>query len=109
MGELLFVGLGLGGVEDMSVRALNALKACDVIYGEFYTSKLIDSDLGQLERLHRQEDQEARPRGRGGGRGAHRGGQVEEGGVRHRRGHHGRDHPRGPEAAERWRWASRPA
>jgi diphthine synthase len=49
MGELLFVGLGLGGVEDMSVRALNALKACDVIYGEFYTSKLIDSDIGQLE------------------------------------------------------------
>ena len=50
MGELLFVGLGLGGVEDMSVRALNALRGCDVIYGEFYTSRLIDSDLGQLEK-----------------------------------------------------------
>jgi diphthine synthase len=49
MGELLFVGLGLGGIEDMSVRALNALKGCDFVYGEFYTSKLIDSDLGQLE------------------------------------------------------------
>jgi diphthine synthase len=34
----------------MSVRALNALKACDLVYGEFYTSKLIDSDLGQLEK-----------------------------------------------------------
>jgi len=50
MGELLFVGLGLGGMEDMSVRALNALKGCDVVFGEFYTSKLIDSDLRQLER-----------------------------------------------------------
>jgi diphthine synthase len=49
MGELLFVGLGLGGIEDMSVRALNTLKACDFVYGEFYTSKLIDSDLGKLE------------------------------------------------------------
>jgi diphthine synthase len=49
MGELLFVGLGLGSMEDMSVRALNALRACDVVYGEFYTSKLIDSDLSHLE------------------------------------------------------------
>lgn len=49
MGELLFVGLGLGGAEDMSVRALSALKECDVVYGEFYTSRLIDSDLRQLE------------------------------------------------------------
>ncbi|HUL40182.1 MAG TPA: diphthine synthase [Methanomassiliicoccales archaeon] len=49
MGELLFVGLGLGGVEDMSLRALNALKGCDAVYGEFYTSKLIDSDMAQLE------------------------------------------------------------
>ncbi|MDD1755361.1 MAG: diphthine synthase [Methanomassiliicoccales archaeon] len=33
----------------MSVRALNALKSCDAVYGEFYTSRLIDSDLAQLE------------------------------------------------------------
>jgi diphthine synthase len=49
MGELLFVGLGLGGVEDMSVRALNALRQCEVVFGEFYTSRLIDSDLRELE------------------------------------------------------------
>ncbi len=49
MGELLFVGLGLGSMEDMSIRALNALKSCDAVYGEFYTSKLIDSDLAQIE------------------------------------------------------------
>lgn len=49
MGELLFVGLGLGGVEDMSVRALNALRSCDLVYGEFYTSRLIDHDIEELE------------------------------------------------------------
>ena len=51
MAELIFVGLGLGGANDMSLRALEELKSCDRIYGEFYTSKLIDSDMGGLERL----------------------------------------------------------
>jgi diphthine synthase len=51
MGELIFVGLGLGGPEDMSVRALNELRSCDLIYGEFYTSKLIDAEIKDLERL----------------------------------------------------------
>jgi diphthine synthase len=50
MGELIFVGLGLGSVEDMSLKALNALRSCDLIYGEFYTSKLIESSLKDLER-----------------------------------------------------------
>lgn len=49
MGELLFVGLGLGGVEDMSVRALNALRGCDLVFGEFYTSRLIEADIRELE------------------------------------------------------------
>ena len=51
MGELLFVGLGLSGVQDMSIRALNVLKESDVVFGEFYTSKLIDSTMEELERL----------------------------------------------------------
>ncbi|MCG7845069.1 MAG: diphthine synthase [Methanomassiliicoccales archaeon] len=50
MGELIFVGLGLGGVEDLSARALQALKGCEQIFGEFYTSKLIDSTPDDLER-----------------------------------------------------------
>lgn len=49
MGELLFVGLGLGGVQDMSVRALAELKSCDAVFAEFYTSKLADAELGELE------------------------------------------------------------
>jgi diphthine synthase len=51
MGELIFVGLGLGGAEDMSVRALNELRSCDLVFGEFYTSKLIDAEIKDLERI----------------------------------------------------------
>ena len=35
----------------MSLRALEELRSCDRIFGEFYTSKLIDSDVRELERL----------------------------------------------------------
>jgi diphthine synthase len=48
---LIFVGLGLGGVDDLSPRALKALKECDQVFGEFYTSKLIDSTPDDLERV----------------------------------------------------------
>lgn len=51
MGELIFVGLGLGGVDDLSARAIRTLKECDQVYGEFYTSKLIDSTPDDLEAL----------------------------------------------------------
>ena len=50
MGELLFVGLGLSSVQDMSLRALESLRKCDLVYAEFYTSKLIDSSISELER-----------------------------------------------------------
>lgn len=49
MGELIFVGLGMSKPEDMSVRALEALRSCDEIFAEFYTSRLIDSTPGELE------------------------------------------------------------
>jgi diphthine synthase len=49
MAELIFVGLGLGGAQDMSLKALEELRSCDRIYGEFYTSKLIDSSVPELE------------------------------------------------------------
>lgn len=50
MGELIFVGLGLGGIEDMSLKALKALKGCDRVFAEFYTSKMIDSSVPDLEK-----------------------------------------------------------
>ncbi|MFA5312427.1 MAG: diphthine synthase, partial [Methanomassiliicoccales archaeon] len=48
---MIFVGLGLGSVQDMSLRALSELRSCDVIYGEFYTSKLVNSSVDDLEAL----------------------------------------------------------
>jgi len=48
MGELIFAGLGLSGTDGMTVKALNALRECDLIYAEFYTSVLIGTDLDDL-------------------------------------------------------------
>lgn len=47
--ELVFVGLGLSGTDGMTVKALEALKECDKIYAEFYTSVLIGTDVADLE------------------------------------------------------------
>ena len=43
------IGLGLFDINDMSIKALNALKEVDVIYAEFFTSKLIGSTLEAIE------------------------------------------------------------
>ena len=51
MGELIFAGLGLSGTDGMSVRALNALRECDVIFAEFYTSTLISTNISELEKV----------------------------------------------------------
>ncbi|MDR3282604.1 MAG: diphthine synthase [Candidatus Methanoplasma sp.] len=48
--ELVFVGLGLSGVDGMTVKALQALKECDKIYAEFYTSTLIGASAEDLEK-----------------------------------------------------------
>ncbi|MDR3075011.1 MAG: diphthine synthase [Candidatus Methanoplasma sp.] len=47
--ELVFVGLGLSGTDGMTVKGLNALKECDKIYAEFYTSTLIGTSTGDIE------------------------------------------------------------
>ena len=49
--ELIFVGLGLSGTDGMTVKALNALKECDKIYAEFYTSLLIGTKVEELEEV----------------------------------------------------------
>ena len=64
--ELIFVGLGLSGADGMSVKAMNALKECDLIYAEFYTSHLIGTGVEDLEKaigkritvLHRMQVEE---------------------------------------------------
>ncbi len=43
------IGLGLFDIDDMSIKALNALRSVDVIYAEFFTSKLIGSTLEEIE------------------------------------------------------------
>ncbi len=48
--ELVFVGLGLSGVDGMTVKALEALRGCDRIYAEFYTSVLIGAGPADLEK-----------------------------------------------------------
>ena len=40
MGELVFIGLGLYDERDLSVRAFDEARACDVLFAEFYTSSL---------------------------------------------------------------------
>jgi diphthine synthase len=64
--EIVFVGLGLSGTGGMTVDALTALRECDKIYAEFYTSTLIGTDVGELEEaigrkievIHRQQVEE---------------------------------------------------
>ena len=83
-------------MEDLSARTVRALKECDQVFGEFYTSKLIDSTPDDLEkvigksivRLKRREveEEEISDRGR----------QERKGRLHHRRRHHGRHHARGP-------------
>lgn len=48
--EMVFVGLGLSGTGGMTVDALAALRECDKIYAEFYTSTLIGTEVEELEK-----------------------------------------------------------
>ncbi|MCQ2085996.1 MAG: diphthine synthase [archaeon] len=49
--ELILVGLGLSGVDGITVKALKALKSCDKIYAEFYTSFLVNTDVRDIEKV----------------------------------------------------------
>ena len=49
MNGLIFVGLGLSGVDGMTVKAFNALCECDAVFAEFYTSSLIGTSVSELE------------------------------------------------------------
>lgn len=51
MGRLTFIGLGLDGVEDISVRGLEAAKRSDKVYAEFYTSRLVNHDNQEISRF----------------------------------------------------------
>jgi diphthine synthase len=49
---LTFIGLGLFDEEDISIKGLNAIKKADIIYAEFYTSRLMGTTLEKLESFY---------------------------------------------------------
>lgn len=51
MGELLFIGMGIWSERDMSLRGLEEMRRCDVIFAEQYTGVMEDGSLGRLEKL----------------------------------------------------------
>jgi diphthine synthase len=52
---LTFVGLGLFDEEDVSVRGLKTIENADVIYAEFYTSKLVGTTIERLEKFYKRK------------------------------------------------------
>jgi len=49
-GNLTFIGLGLYDENDMSLKGLEEIKKCDKVYAEFYTAKLVGTDIKKLEK-----------------------------------------------------------
>jgi diphthine synthase len=49
---LLFIGLGLYDELDISVRGLEAVRAADTVYAEFYTSRLMGATREKLESFY---------------------------------------------------------
>ena len=49
---LTFIGLGLYGAEDISLKALKAIKEADKVYLEFYTSRLMGASIEEMEDLY---------------------------------------------------------
>lgn len=65
---LIFIGLGLFDESDISLKGLEAVREADLVYAEFYTSRLMGTDLGKMEKLYgkkvhllRREDVELHP------------------------------------------------
>ncbi|MBS1193228.1 MAG: diphthine synthase [Methanosaeta sp. NSM2] len=49
---LTFIGLGLFDERDISVKGREAVAAADMVYAEFYTSRLMGTSLARLEKFH---------------------------------------------------------
>jgi diphthine synthase len=49
---LYFIGLGLYDERDISVKGLEAVRAADTVYAEFYTSRLMGTTSEKLEALY---------------------------------------------------------
>ncbi len=51
MGELALIGMGLHDENGLTLRGLNAARASDVLYAEFYTSTMPGLSVDRLQRL----------------------------------------------------------
>ncbi len=49
---LTFIGLGLWDEKDVSLKGLEAIRKADVVYAEFYTSRLMGTTLEKMEALY---------------------------------------------------------
>jgi len=49
---LTFIGLGLWDEKDVSLKGLEAIKDADVVYAEFYTSRLMGTTLEKMEAIY---------------------------------------------------------
>ncbi len=49
---LIFIGLGLYDERDISVKGLDAVRGADMVYAEFYTSRLMGAALETLEAFY---------------------------------------------------------
>jgi diphthine synthase len=52
---LIFIGLGLYDELDISIRGLETVRAADIVYAEFYTSRLMGATKEKLESLYGKE------------------------------------------------------
>ncbi len=66
---LTFIGLGLWDEKDVSLKGLEAIRKADIVYAEFYTSRLMGTTLKKMEALYgkpvnilEREDVEQRPK-----------------------------------------------
>lgn len=49
---LIFIGLGLYDEKDISVKGLEAVRAADKVYAEFYTSRLMGTSVERMEAFY---------------------------------------------------------
>ncbi|HIE31416.1 MAG TPA: diphthine synthase [Methanosarcinales archaeon] len=52
---LTFVGLGLYDEEDITLKGIRAVRAADMVFAEFYTSKMMGTTIERMESLYRKK------------------------------------------------------
>jgi len=50
-GKLTFIGLGLFDEKDISIKGLEEIKKSDKVFAEFYTAKLVGTNIEKLENM----------------------------------------------------------